>query len=274
MAYRLGIDLGTASIGIAIIELDDHGQPLSAAPPAVRIFSEPLESAKTDGINPTKNKARGVARRTRWLVQRRSQRHKDLAAMSESLLGLNRAAIAPDNGQQIHALRAKAATERIELDDLLRVLLKMSKRRGYKGRFRSQVVGADEQNSKRKSGDAPKPKQIGPVETGINQLTELLRANRCDTLGQYLLHRYEHHQTLRLKNDGIYSHRDLLASEFSDIWDEQAKHHPELLDASVRKAFFDKLVGQLPLKSPEAMVGKCSLEPNLPRAPRAQPWAQ
>ncbi len=46
MRYRVGLDVGTASLGVAAFSLDDSNQPLDLVWQHVRIFDEPLEKSQ------------------------------------------------------------------------------------------------------------------------------------------------------------------------------------------------------------------------------------
>lgn len=269
MRYRLALDVGTASLGLIALSLNDANEPVDIVHSDLRIFSEPLLPAKSGGVGEPKKAARRAARVARRLIERRARRYRRIAHLA-GLLGLKREEVLPDSGQAIHGIRASAVSERIELDDLLLVLLKLAKRRGYAGGFKT-----------RKEGDA------GEVEPGINELHTRMAADGCKTLGQYLANRFERGETLKLKeNPGIklYADRDLIEAEFNAIWDEQAKHHSILSETkadpvqggvrSIRDQFFDAIFYQRPLKSVAVMVGNCALEPSLPRAPMAQPGMQ
>lgn len=270
MQYRLALDIGTASCGLVAVELNTDGEPMNIVHHALHIFSEPLLPPKAGGVGEPKKAARRAARMARRVIDRRSRRLKRIAMLA-SLIGLDHRHIPADMGQQIHALRSKAATNRIELEDLIRVLIKLAKRRGYAGRFKAK-----------KSED----KEQGEVEPGINNLKELMKTAGCDTLGQYLHKRFEVGELLRLKEAApkLYAHREMLVYEFNKIWDEQAQHHLVLEESrpdpitdgnrSIREQFFNAIFYQRPLKSIAPMVGNCSLERSLPRAPMAQPAMQ
>ncbi len=195
------------------------------------------------------------------------------------MIGLKASKVAPDDGQHIHALRADAINQRIELPDLLNVFLKLAKRRGYAGGFK---VKKDSE-------------EAGQVQGGIEDLQALLADNACTTLGELLSKRFgdtEHagrgpRESLKLKALGLYAHREMLEEEFELIWSEQAKHHPILnVEATaysvrglsetlpIKQHFKEAIFYQRPLKSVAGMVGQCSLEPTLARAPAAQPAAQ
>ncbi|MHB1100977.1 MAG: type II CRISPR RNA-guided endonuclease Cas9, partial [Burkholderiales bacterium] len=281
--YRLGLDVGTASVGAAAISLGQDGQLEALIWHHVRIFSEPLENAQ--GTLISKKAGRRKARMQRRQIDRRASRLRRIAHLA-SLLGLNREEVAPDSGNALPYLRAKAAFERIELDNLLRIFLRLSKRRGYKGEFKAT--------------------KKGEVAEGANELTIAMRnlaiergivlKNETDagiTLGQYLLHRLENGLPLKLKTrepgdeqnskakeedadapKNLYALRSMIEHEFNTIWEIQARHHPLLNGMhdgkTIRDHFHEALFYQRPLKSASNLVAQCSLESTLPRAPRAQ----
>lgn len=278
MVYRLALDVGTASLGLVALTLDDQQQPVDVAHSAVHIFSEPLLPAKSGGVGEPKKAARRLARQQRRLTERRARRLRRIAHLTP-LIGLLASQVEPDDGQHIHALRANAIKQRIELAELLNVLLKLAKRRGYAGGFKVKKDG----------------EEAGQVQGGIENLMKLLEDNDCTTLGELLSKRFgdtEHagrgpRESLKLKALGLYAHREMLEEEFEHIWSEQARHHPilntEAVAYSVRgtaeklpikQHFKEAIFYQRPLKSVASMVGQCSLEPTLPRAPAAQPVAQ
>lgn len=268
MRYRLALDIGTASCGLVAVELDSQNQPLDIVHHGLYIFPEPLLPAKSGGVGEPKKAARRAARMARRIIERRARRLKRIAYLA-SLLGLNHRDIKADSGQALHAARARAVSERIELPDLLRVMLKIAKRRGYAGEFRTR-----------------KDSERGPVQAGIDALASAMKAAGTATLGQYLELRYRNGETLKLKEIGLYAHRNMVMAEFDSIWDEQARHHPVLSESKpdpldrhgrlrpVREQFREAVFLQRPLKSVAPMVGNCPLEPSLPRAPMAQPALQ
>jgi len=278
VAYRLALDVGTASLGLVALTLNDQQEPVDVAHSAVHIFSEPLLPAKSGGVGEPKKAARRLARQRRRLTERRARRLRRIAHLSP-LIGLQASQVEPDDGQHIHALRAKAINQRIELPELLNVLLKLAKRRGYAGGFKVKKDGED----------------AGQVQSGIENLKTRLSDNSCSTLGELLHKRFgdtEHagrgpRESLKLKTLGLYAHREMLEDEFERIWSEQARHHPILKTEAaaysvrgvaeklpIKQHFKEAIFYQRPLKSVAGMVGQCVLEPTLPRAPAAQPAAQ
>jgi CRISPR-associated endonuclease Csn1 len=269
MSYRLALDVGTASLGIVALGLDGDVQPSDVRYSAVHIFSEPLLPPKSGGIGQPKKAARRLARQMRRLIERRARRLRRIAHLAP-LLGLDAKAIAADRGQDLHQLRANAASQRIELHDLLNVLLKLAKRRGYAGGFKTHKEGEE-----------------GEVQPGIETLKKLMQENSAATLGSLLQQRFEQGQSLKLKELKLYAHRDMVRHEFNLIWAEQSKHHAVLGGEAeaysvrglmerlpIKQHFEEAIFHQRPLKSVAAMVGQCQLEPTLPRSPASQPTAQ
>jgi CRISPR-associated endonuclease Csn1 len=279
--YRLGLDVGTASVGAAAISLDKDNQPDALIWHHVRIFSEPLENAQ--GTLVSKKAGRRKARMQRRQIDRRASRLRRIAHLA-SLLDLKREEITPDGGSTLPYLRAQAAAEKIELGDLLRIFLRLSKRRGYKGEFKAKKKGEVAEGS----SELKLEMRALATERGIDLKDE---NDTGITLGQFLLHRMESGLPTKLKvkeisdepkkkgeeangPKNLYALRGMVEHEFNTIWDTQAKHHAALNGTheskTIREHFYEALFYQRPLKSAADLVAQCSLEPTLPRAPRAQ----
>ncbi|HET7569271.1 MAG TPA: HNH endonuclease domain-containing protein [Gammaproteobacteria bacterium] len=182
------------------------------------------------------------------------------------------------NGHDIHRLRALAAERQIDLPDFLRVLLHLAKKRGpsgdwvYDQRDRSKSLGAD------KHAEEEQKKVVGGVRKLEDEMARAAKAMRKDeiTLGEYLSFRRRKGESVILGKAevGLYPSRRMVEREFARIWDTQQKFYPILAAPHVRKEFFEAIFHQRPLKSPAPMVGRCPLEPTLPRAPAAQMAAQ
>ncbi len=270
MRYRAGLDVGTASLGVAAFSLDDNNQPLDLIWQHVRIFDEPLEKSQA-GLK-SKKAGRCAARMQRRQIDRRLGRTKHIALLIP-LLGIG---FEPslDSGRTLLEIRAKAAREQISLSDLMRIFIKLGKRRGYAGEFRQKKEGA----------------KLGEVEGGSNDLKKLMQALAETkgfinvTLGEFLYQRWLDGKPTKLKikesNDktveepNLYALRSQLVAEFEQIWQIQSGFYPVLSSQHQNKLlkdiFQEAIFYQRPLKAVGGMVGQCGLEPTLPRAPRAQ----
>ncbi|UMQ42854.1 type II CRISPR RNA-guided endonuclease Cas9 [Chryseobacterium sp. Y16C] len=153
----LGLDLGTNSIGWALIKQDfenKHGEILGMGS---RIIPMGAELSKFEqGQAQTKNANRRIARGTRKLNKRYKQRRNKLIYILQQLSmlpdqiklinkfsdpnRLDKISILPisKNQQQLTAfdlieLRVKALTEKIELQELGKIIYKYNQLRGYSG---------------------------------------------------------------------------------------------------------------------------------------------
>lgn len=303
MAYRLALDVGTASCGLVAWGLDEDGQPATLDNYSVDIWQEPLQPAKSGGVGEPKKAARRAARMMRRQITRRARRLRRIAYLS-ARLGLDRMQIESDPGQTIHAIRARAADEPIELSQLVIVLLHLAKHRGPDGDW---VYAAEAKSAKKPRGEKSAASdtvvsaidETGPASAneakargeqkgivgGVRTLEALIADEAAAagqgslTLGQFLHRRRERKESVVLGRPDpkvlpLYPSRRMVKAEFERIWNTQAMHHPVLSDPAIHDEFFDAIFHQRPLKSPAATVGRCPLEPTLPRAPAAQMAAQ
>lgn len=217
MHYRLALDLGTASIGLVAITLDENSEPVAVPYHSVRIFPEPLNKGPNDGVGEPKKAVRRKARQQRRQIERKARRLKGVAHCLP-LLGLDPKALPPDTGQCIHRLRAQAATDCIELADFARVLLKMAKRRGFAGGFRSDKMDENRAGAKSNRGGKPKhdedeementedmenEKEMGIVKAGIQNLKAEMEALGLLTLGQFIAIRYQRNEEITKERNRI-----------------------------------------------------------------------
>jgi CRISPR-associated endonuclease Csn1 len=270
MRYRVGLDVGTASLGVAAFSIDAENNPIDLAWKHIRIFDEPLEKSQA-GLK-SKKAGRRAARMQRRQIDRRLSRTKQIAALAK-LIHLE-ALPSLDSGRTLLEIRAKAAREQIDLSDLMRIFVKLGKRRGYGGAFRPKKEGA----------------VLGEVEGGNNDLNKAMaliaesRGMPFITLGEYLYERWQQGLPTKLKIkekrdkedelQNLYALRNQVEAEFEQIWQTQAAFYPELNSLhdgkTVKEAFKHAIFYQRPLKAVGGMVGQCGLEPTLARAPRTQ----
>jgi CRISPR-associated endonuclease Csn1 len=243
--FTLGLDLGTNSIGWAIIGHDDNQEPSELVACGTRIFQEAVD-AKT---KTPKNKARRDARSARKLVSRRKMRRatllnllisKDFLPTDES----DRQKIFTDNKSfDPYQLRKKALDEKLTSYELGRVLYHLCQRRGFQ--------------SNRKAAS----KEDGDVKKAIIYIRQEMIDSKSRTLGEYLAN-----QPIKRNR---YTDRLMYQEEFEKIWQEQQKHCPELLSQAFKVAVHNAIFFQRPLKLQKNLIGKCTFEPTRKRASRA-----
>lgn len=261
--YRLGIDLGTASIGTALVELDgpaDHPYPTNILHMGVRIFD--------DGRNPKTKEPLGVARRlakqNRKMIDRYLRRRKRLI---DALIEFK---IWPTDEAQRKALcllnpydiRTRALDEKVSLHELGRAIFHLNQRRGFKS------------NRKTDGGED------GKIRQAVTKLEETFQTEGCRTLGEFYQKRIEKGQSVRARLEGsgakaeypFYPSRQMIEYEFDKIWDKQAEFYPDILTEQAKTKIRSTLLYQRPLKP--VKPGKCFLEPSEDRAPIASPYFQ
>ena len=267
MKYRLGIDLGTSSIGVVAYELNKDNEIKGIAHIDSYIFGEPIEPKDFS----TKNSKRRDARLIRKQVQRKAKRLKKISYIAQAI-GISEKDSFSIEGDRIHELRAKAVSLKIELPELIKIFFHIVKNRGYKG------------NLKREGGTVGK---------NISELKKQLEGKSCQTLGQlwWKLKQEAKQENIPWKNisdNGTYIERKMIEEEFNLIWEEQKKHHdilksnykigytkafPEFegkSEISLREAFKSAMFYQRPIRWDLESVGDCPFEQGEKRASTAQ----
>lgn len=277
--YILGIDLGTNSLGWAVIGLID-GEPASLVRCGVRVFEAGMDESKGLGREESRNKARRDARLQRRQTWRRARRLKKVfnllrrfgllpegdartpEARQDLLNELDRRILAsawfaekrasgryPEPDQTMpYILRAAALDEPLEPRFLGRALYHLAQRRGFLSNRKAAARKGDDE---------------GAVKEGIAELREGMARESSRTLGEYLSRLAPSVARIRKR----WTARDMYEKEFDAIWSAQSAHHSEVLTEARRKELRRALFFQRPLWFDPKSVGRCELEPAHRRAP-------
>ncbi len=271
MAKTLGIDLGTSSLGWAILD-DEHlmnaphgSEASSAIECGVVIFPEGMERDKSGALK-SRAAERRSARAARRLIFRRKWRKILLLRLlaekrmcpiaKESIEAWMRddypvndkafrewLAATPEKNPYID--RKRAAEEKVDPFTLGRALYHIAQRRGFKSSRKEQLqeLEAESENKGRaKSGD------LGPVK---NEIAELTAAMGEKTLGQYFYELHKSGTKVRGRHIGRVEHYQ---AEFNRIAARQEL--PQDLADALRKILFS----QRRLRAQSHLVGWCELE--------------
>jgi len=220
MKKILGLDLGTASIGWAMVNQSETKEEKSSILGCgSRVV--PLSSDEKDcfekGKAITTNADRRLKRGMRRNLQRRKQRRDNLRSVFVREGWIDKDASLSEEGKgstyDTLRLRAEAASNPISLYDLSRVLLSINNKRGYKS---SRKTDASE---------------TGQLINGM-EIAKLLQT-RGLTPGQYALE-----EALAGRKGKIEFYRSDLEAEYDLIWDKQSQHYPELLTDEFKKQLF------------------------------------
>ena len=78
---RLGLDLGTNSLGWSLLELDSNGEPFKIIKTGVRIFSSGRDAKTNTTLNAVRREKRSARRRRERYLQRRNYLMKTLVKL-------------------------------------------------------------------------------------------------------------------------------------------------------------------------------------------------
>ncbi|MBF0519531.1 MAG: type II CRISPR RNA-guided endonuclease Cas9 [Nitrospirae bacterium] len=245
MGYTLGLDLGTNSIGWACVNTDSK----KIIDAGVRIFQEGVDRT-TSGSEISKNATRRLKRQLRRQYGRKCQRRDRLTEKLKEYQMFPDDSILMFYAMNPYELRSKGLDSQLSKLEFGRVLLHLSKRRGFKSSRKSQ------------SEDVKKDTAF---KEELKRLPEEIKANNCRTLGEYLY-------SLQVKGEKIrcrHTERKLYEQEFELLWEKQSSYYPELTTDIKEDLRDHDIFFQRPLKSVASLIGKCTLEPEKKRCPKS-----
>ncbi len=273
MRYRLALDLGSTSLGWAMLRLNADNQPCAIIKAGVRIFSDGRDAKTQASLAVARREARAMRRRRDRLLKRKARMMRALiqygffpenADERKALEGLNP-----------FALRAKGLDFALTPSEFARALFHINQRRGFKSNRKTDKNEADS----------------GALKMAISQLrSDMENADPpCRTVGEFLHRRDAAGKTVRArlrenkipqangknkteKKYDLYIDRAMIEQEFDALWAKQAALHPVLFNEAARADLKDVLLHQRPLKPVQA--GRCTFLSEEERAPLALPSTQ
>jgi len=254
----LGLDIGIASVGWAVVEHDiDNEENNKIVDCGVRIFTQ-AENPKTgESLALPRRLARG-ARRT---LRRKSKRMRDIKLLFRQYLDIpyNRLfgddeTIYHDRGRkEVWQLRDEALKRKLSDDEFARVLTHISKRRGYKSNRKSE-----------EKKDSEGKKVLG----AISENEKLLE--KYETIGQ-AIYQTTKDEEKRRNSDGNFKFsvsRKMLLDEVKIVFEKQRFYKNEKASHEFEDAYQEVFLKQLGFASVTDMVGKCTFEKKEKRAPK------
>lgn len=141
MRYTLGLDIGIASIGWAVLENALDGEPFKIEDLGVRIF-EKAEQPKTGASLAL---PRREARSTRRRIRRRRHRKERMKALLQqagciSQEELEALSVSSGFTKDVYALRVEGLDRPLKRDEWARVLLHLAQRRGYRSNSTAETT--------------------------------------------------------------------------------------------------------------------------------------
>lgn len=281
LRYRLALDLGSTSLGWAMLHLDAAGAPDAVIKTGVRIFA--------DGRNPQDGTSLAVTRRAARAMRRRRDRLlKRKARLMRTLVELG--FFPPDIASQKaleslnpYALRARGLDAPLTPHEFGRAIFHLNQRRGFLSNRKTDTKDNDS----------------GAMKSAVNTLRAALSPTAAEgkprTVGEFLHRRLTdttkpphlrtvraRYRQLRVEKEGggtridksydLYVDRAMMQAEFDALWTRQAGFDPGRYTEKAKQALDHRLWHQRALKP--VQPGKCTLLPSEPRAPLALPSQQ
>ena len=257
--YILGLDIGIASVGWAMVEIDEEGNPIRLIDLGVRVF----ERAEVPKTGDSLAMARRLARSVRRLTRRRT--HRLLRA--RRLLkreGVLQDADFDENGlikslpNTPWQLRAAALDRKLTPLEWSAVLLHLIKHRGYLSQRKNEGETAD--------------KELGALLKGVADNAHALQTGDFRTPAELALNKFEKESGHIRNQRGDYSHtfsrRDLQA-ELNLLFEKQKEFGNPHVSDGLKEGIETLLMTQRPALSGDAvqkMLGHCTFEPAEPKA--------
>lgn len=217
MKKILGLDLGTTSIGWALVnEKEYDNEKSSIIQLGVRV--NPLTVDEKTNFEKGKSITTNADRRMKRSMHRNLQRYKLrrrnlIECLKDHNIITDKTPLFEQGNQstfKTYRARAKAVEEEISLEDFARVLLMINKKRGYK--------------SNRKIKDTEEGELVDGMEIAKRLYDENL------TPGQLLLDLFQ-----KGKKSRPAFYRSDLQAEFNMIWEVQSAYYPEVLTDDFKK---------------------------------------
>ena len=275
--YRLALDLGSTSLGWAMLRLnaDNPPAPIAVIKAGVRIFSNGRDAKTEASLAVTRREARSARRRRDRLLKRKNRmmikliQHGFFPADTterKALLTLNP-----------YALRAKGLDAMLEPAEFARALFHINQRRGFRSNRKTDKAAKDDADS-------------GALKKAIGQVRLAMQTTNCRTVGEWLHQRDQAGYKVRarlnkdvpiIKDNGkegkenqydLYIDRAMIENEFDKLWAKQAAFNPALFNHAARDDLKDVLLHQRNLKP--VKPGRCTLLSEEERAPLALPMVQ
>lgn len=222
MKKILGLDLGTNSIGWAVVnEAENANEQSAIVKLGARVNPLTVDELTNfeKGKSITTNADRTLKRSMRRNLQRYKLRRENLIKVLNEHSFIDEETILSENGNrttfETYRWRAKAATEEISLQEFARVLLMINKKRGYK--------------SSRKA----KSTEEGQLIDGMEIAKQLYEKNLTPgQLSLQLLQNGKKHLPDFYRSD--------LQEEFDRVWCSQCKFYPDRLTNDLKEELWGK----------------------------------
>lgn len=259
MKYRLGLDIGIASVGWSVIKLNENDEPVRIEDLGVRTFIAAENPKDGSSLALPRRIARGVRRRLRRRRYRLNRIIKlfiknNILQEKEIDYILNN----KNKNKSVWHLRSEALDLLVTNEELFRIIYHICKRRGFKSNRKSDI----------------KQDETGLQLSAINEINKMLTEKKYRTIGE-MFYKDESFKNRKRNTTNDYSNtisRKLLENELHLILTTQQKLGNHLLTNDFINHVLDIFNSQRPFASKdmiEKMIGTCTFEKSEKRAPKA-----
>jgi CRISPR-associated endonuclease Csn1 len=282
LRYRLALDLGSTSLGWAMIRLDPDNRPCAVIKAGSRIYSNGRENA------PAGQQGESLAKVRREKRQARRRRDRVLKRKNNVIALLVKHGLFPANAVDQKALgaldpyrlRADGLAQKLPLTHIGRALFHLSVRRGFKSNMKTDKEDAEQSLMKAAMGKLDE--HISAHKTLGAYLNHRANLFRIAEPGQAVVRAKSHLVRRQNKRDPTKSvekndweffiRRSMVEAEFDELWQAQRTFHGDDLAEVAREDIRREIFFQRKLRPVDP--GRCTLLPNLRRAYKAYPVAQ
>lgn len=173
--YRLGLDLGSNSLGWFTVDLQqnsDRLDPVALRKGGVRIFSDGRDPQSKSSLAVERRMARGARKRRDRFVERRKELMAALVA--HDLMPSDKAAQKSLEQLDPYALRKTALTGALPAHHVGRAIFHLNQRRGFKSNRKTDKTEKDD----------------GAIKQAASRLKEAMTEDGAETLGVFLAGRH------------------------------------------------------------------------------------
>lgn len=260
--YGIGLDIGVASVGWAVVELDENAEPFGLIRANARIFQGAEHPKTGNSLAAPRREARSIRR----VVRRRALRKHDFYALLEKEEIAKKEEMdkmfSAGNLEDIYKLRARALDETVSKKEFARILLHLMQRRGFK--------------SNRK---ADKNSEDGKLLSAISENEKRMKENGYRTVGEMLFKDeiFGKHKRNRTNNYVATVSRDEIKHEAETVFEMQRQFGQDWASKTFETKYLAILLrqrsydqgpgGDSPYKGGwKDEIGKCALIPGEDRA--------
>lgn len=265
MKRIFGLDIGTTSIGFAVIEHDDDGEGRIRRL-GVRIFPEARDPK---GI--PLNQQRRQARMRRRQLRRGRQRRRDIGAVLHEAGFLPAFDASPQS--EWHALmkrdpydlraRGLDETETLTPYEFGRAIYHLAKRRHFKAKdLEEEDPASDDTHEDGEEESAEEKQAKSERKATLQALKAEKKKDPNVTLGAWLSKRGPHE-----RKRGVHVTRAIVEAEFEQLWKAQAGRHT-LQDPNLKDAVHAAIFTQRPVFWRKSTLGTCRFMPGKKLCPK------